>query len=811
MPEETLTRLLDRTPSLRPLFEPPISASNLPDVDPEVFLAYSKVFHDAKRYSNRGPLVQTLERRLAEFHEVEHCVAVASGFWGLVIAAATCARPGRRHAVLPSLTYRRMSDAVAWAGLVPRFCEVDPPSLAMTAQLAEPMLDDDVALVIGVHPMVNCCDVEGLEALANSRGIPIIFDAVESSYEMVAGRRVGGFGEVEVFSLHASKLISGMEGGYLTTNNSDLAARLRLRTAFGFNGYDNVEMLGMNAKLNEIHAAYALACLDRLDEQIVWHYENYQTYLEELRTVDGLRLVAYDPATRPSYRQIVIELVDTWPHSRADTVASLNSEGALARPYYSPALHQASSTYPRDVRSLPLTDSLSERFILMPSGARVSSRDVRRLVQYLRHLRGVPSADVGRTRPDDLASLSMQKSVGSPRSVPRRLAIEGGLPAFEEPIPVGQLYFPGWNQYQRIMLSLLDAGWYTNSGPLSFRAERELAQLYQVGNVITFVNATTAIMALAKASGISGPVVVPGFTFAATAQALTWAGLEVVFCDVDPTTHQVTAKTLRECLESYGGPRPDAVLAVDLWGGATDSVELEKLCRSEGLVLMFDSAQATGAKIHGKPVGGGGVARVFSFHATKILSATEGGCICTDDDELAHLIRNVRSSYGASEKRSVAVTLNGRFSEAQAALVLSGIPEVAGRIERNRLLLDAYRTHLADTPGVTVHRDPDGVVGNSSYAVLEIDCEHFGLERDKLVSVLKAENVLARRYFTPGVHRTPPYTNLGRLSLPVTEDLCSKTVQLPLGSPTDLAAVERIASIVRTAHRRSRALSALVP
>ncbi len=811
MPEEPRTGLLNRIPSLKPMFDPPISASNLPEVHFDDFLAYSKVFHDARRYTNRGPLVQTLERRLADFHEVEHCVAVSSGFWGIVLAVVTCARPGRRHVILPSLTYRRMSDAVAWAGFIPRFCDVDPASLAMTAELTAQMVDDDVALILGVHPMVNTCDVAGLIKLSSDKEIPLLFDAVESPYEILAGRRIGGFGNAEVFSLHASKLLSGMEGGYVTTNDSALAERIRLTSAFGFNGYDNIAILGMNAKLNEVHAAYALACLDHIEEQIPQHYENYEEYRRGIQHLDGLRLVAYDPQTRPSYRQIVVELLDAWPHSRDDTLASLQSEGVLARPYYSPALHQVTSTYQRDIRELPLTESLAERFVLMPSGARVSRRDVRLLVDYLGHLREVPAADVGRSRIDDTAVVPGSASACRASSAGlARLAIEGGPPAFDTPIPVGQLYFPSWSRYERVMRTVFDNRWFTNSGPLSLRAEQELSELYEVAHVVTVVNATTGLMAALKALNVSGPVIVPGFTFAATAQAVTWAGLEVAFCDVDPVSHQVTAETLKNCLDAWRGSRPDAVIAVDLWGGATDSVALESFCRSRGLALLFDSAQATGVRFRGEPLGSGGMARVFSFHATKILSAAEGGCICTDDEGLAHRLRNVRSSYGVTEKRPVPVTLNGRFSEAQAALLLDSIPEVAGRIARNRFLLETYRELLGDLPGISVHTDSEGVVGNSSYAVVEIDSAHFGINRDMTVAVLKSENVLARRYFAPGVHQTPPYLQLGAPRLPVTEKLCTSVFQLPLGAHTDRTTVEKICSIVRKAHRRADSIAALV-
>lgn len=368
---------------MRHRFDPPVSASNLPTVDPDAFLTYSHLSLQAKRYSNNGPALLLLEERLAAFHETDHCVAMASGFWALVLAAKALALPGRDRVIMPSLTYRRMADAMALAGLVPRFCEVDPSTLAPTPGTIAPLIDDEVGIILAAHPMVRCCDASGIERLAKSCGLPLLIDSVESPYERIDGRRTGSFGNAEVFSLHASKLISAMEGGYVTTNDPLLAKRLKLMRAFGFSGPAKVEMLGANAKLNEVHAAFALACLDGVEEQIPQHKARYEAYLNAFSDVPGWRLLTYDPAVRPSYRQIVAELSASWPLSREQTLAELSEQGVLARAYYSPALHQRKTAYRCDPADLPVTDDLARRFVLLPSGSRFSADDVERLRDLL--------------------------------------------------------------------------------------------------------------------------------------------------------------------------------------------------------------------------------------------------------------------------------------------------------------------------------------------------------------------------------------------------------------------------------------------
>jgi dTDP-4-amino-4,6-dideoxygalactose transaminase len=366
-----------------PLFNPPRSISNLARPDIETFLDYSRVFFDARRYTNAGPLSIELESRLAAFHGVARCVTFSNGFWALVLAIRACALPGRSEVVLPSLTYRRMADIVAWAGLVPRYCDVDAATLAVSAETVSRCLDQSTALVLGVHPIVNCAPAAQLEAVAIEAGVPLIFDAVESCYETYAGRKIGSFGRAEVFSIGATKLINGFEGGYLTTDDAELADQLYFARGFGFIGHDNVAMLGTNAKLNEIHAAMALASLDGLESQVLRNRDRYVRYRQKLRHVPGISLVAFDETQACSYKSILVELDDSWPLTRDATVDLLQRRGALARPYYSPALHHQGPPGSPAQDPLPTTEYLEDRLLLLPCGEKVTLEDVDAIADLL--------------------------------------------------------------------------------------------------------------------------------------------------------------------------------------------------------------------------------------------------------------------------------------------------------------------------------------------------------------------------------------------------------------------------------------------
>ena len=358
------------------MFETIISTSNLVRPDIEVFLEYSRKFYKERQYTNNGPMVRLLETRLAEFHQAKHCVAFANGFWAIVLTIKALAIPDRTEIVMPSLTYRRLADIAAWTRLKPRFCEVDPGTLAVTAETVAPCLNDETALILAAHPIVNCCDVERIATLGRDRGIPVVFDSVNRSTRRFPAERSGRSATLSASRLHASKLINGFEGGYVTTHDDELARRLLVMRGFGFFGPDNVIEFGLNAKLNETHACMALACLDGLEDQVLRNRRRYHRYRESLRSSAGLRLLEFDETQKTSYKNIVIELTGEWPLNRAEILDILHAEGALARPYYAPPLHRKSMSYPHVAAELPLTDRLAEAFMLLPCGHFVSEPDI---------------------------------------------------------------------------------------------------------------------------------------------------------------------------------------------------------------------------------------------------------------------------------------------------------------------------------------------------------------------------------------------------------------------------------------------------
>ncbi len=365
------------------LFDHPKPVSNLPKPDWQRFVGHLKPAFDAGLLGS-GALVQKLEARLAEFHSVQHCVAFNSGFWALAAVMRTLRLSDRNEVVMPSLTYRRMADIAGWAGLQPRFCEVDPVRMTNTAEQVAPCVNAQTALIMGVHPIHGLADVNGLTALAQRDGIPLVFDSVESVYETHEGRRIGGFGDAEVFSLGASKLINGFEGGYVTTDNPRHAERLR---AILRSPDQTPAAPGFNARLSDVHAVMALAGLEEIDAQIARNRLRYEAYRRGLAGLAGIRLLAFDESSRPGYKNIIAEVMAEWPLSRDRTVEVLNAEMVLARAYYPQPLHTRPMGYPYVPCQLPVTEDMARRYLLLPCGELVSERDIAQICEFLRFVR----------------------------------------------------------------------------------------------------------------------------------------------------------------------------------------------------------------------------------------------------------------------------------------------------------------------------------------------------------------------------------------------------------------------------------------
>jgi dTDP-4-amino-4,6-dideoxygalactose transaminase len=383
------------------------------------------------------------------------------------------------------------------------------------------------------------------------------------------------------------------------------------------------------------------------------------------------------------------------------------------------------------------------------------------------------------------------------------LAVFGGEKAFDEVLHVGR---PNVGNRQRLsdrFDDLLDRNWLTNGGPLVKELEERLAKYLGVRHCIPICNGTVALEIAIRALDLKGEVIVPSFTFVATAHALQWQEITPIFCDINPHTHKIDPSQIERLVT----PRTTGIIGVHLWGAACDIDALAEIADRKKLKLMFDAAHAFSCSYRGEMIGGFGDAEVFSFHATKFFNTIEGGAIATNDDDLARKIRLMKNFGFVNYDHVAYVGTNGKMNEFSAAMGLTNLEQIDQFITANSSNYQAYRAGLDHIPGIRMMHYNEREQCNYQYIVIELEEVAAGLSRDELQKVLVAENVYARRYFHPGCHKMEPYRsyypNAGLL-LPNTERVSERVLALPTGTAMNEERIHKVCEIIQFAISQSQ-------
>lgn len=343
---------------------------------------------------------------------------------------------------------------------------------------------------------------------------------------------------------------------------------------------------------------------------------------------------------------------------------------------------------------------------------------------------------------------------------------------------------------------ILDRRWLSNDGPLLKEFEERVAGFLGVKNVVAMCNATAAIEIACRALDLKGEVIVPSYTFVATAHALQWQEITPVFCDMDPTTHNINPAKIEMLIT----PRTTGIIGVHVWGRGCETQAIEAIAAKRNLKVMYDASHGFGCAKGGRMLGTFGECEVFSFHATKFMNCFEGGAVATNNDQLAEKMRLMRNFGFVDFDKVVYLGVNGKMSEIHAAMGLTNFEAIEDIIAINRRNYETYKAGLANVPGISVINYDPAERNNYQYVVIEVDPEVCPRTRDEIVEALHAENIIARKYFWPGCHKMEPYCSLqpnAGLLLPETERIAARVIVLPTGQSITAETVADICSIIK--------------
>jgi len=375
------------------------------------------------------------------------------------------------------------------------------------------------------------------------------------------------------------------------------------------------------------------------------------------------------------------------------------------------------------------------------------------------------------------------------------LAINGAAPAFDSPLHVGRPNIGSKQAFLDYVDDVFERRWFSNNGPLLQAFEQRVADFLQVKHCVAMCNGTIALEIAIRALGLSGEVIIPSYTFIATAHALHWQAITPVFADIDPKTHTLDPDAVRKMIT----PRTSGIIGVHLWGRPAAVSELQEIAQEYRLKLLFDAAHAFACSHHGQMIGNFGACEVLSFHATKFFNTFEGGAVVTNDDDLAETMKLMRNFGFAGFDNVIYPGTNGKMTEISAAMGLVNLDAIQNVVSVNQRNYLMYCEQLSGIPGIEVVRYDENERNNYQYVVVEVT-EHSAVGRDDIIAALHAENILARKYFWPGCHNMLPYRELfphAGLLLLNTSQVANRVIVLPTGTGVGLAEVKVICSVIR--------------
>ena len=372
-----------------PAFSEPIFVTRPPIPDPVQFQARLEQIFGSRCLTNNGPFVRDLEARLQAWLETEFCVCFCNGTVALEIALR--ALDLRGEVITTPFTFPATCHAIAWNGLTPVFCDVDPLTYNLDVRTATELVTERTAAILPVHVFGNPCDVEGLEKLASARGLKVIYDAAHAFGVRHRGRSLATWGDLTMLSFHATKLFHTAEGGALVGMRGTAVERLRLLRNFGIVNQNEVRGVGSNGKLSELHAAVGIGVLDLVADEIRRRGEIAARYHERLAGVDGLQFQKLAEDTQPNHGYFTVAVdAGRFGLSRDELHRALLAENVVTRKYFHPLCSENESY--RALPSarpgaLPHAHALASRILCLPIYGSLPLESVDRIAERLLAIR----------------------------------------------------------------------------------------------------------------------------------------------------------------------------------------------------------------------------------------------------------------------------------------------------------------------------------------------------------------------------------------------------------------------------------------
>lgn len=358
-------------------------------------------------------------------------------------------------------------------------------------------------------------------------------------------------------------------------------------------------------------------------------------------------------------------------------------------------------------------------------------------------------------------------------------------------IPVTQSSMPPFDEYVEEIKDLWNSKWLTNMGEKHRKLESSLAEYLETPYIKLFTNGHLGLEAAISAFDLSGEVITTPYTFSSTTQAIVRCGLKPVFCDINKEDYTIDVSKIEELITE----KTSAIVPVHVYGNICNIEEINKIAKKHNLKVIYDAAHVFGVEVNGKGIGSFGDASMFSFHATKVFNTIEGGAVTYQDSGLSQILDALKNFGQTSQETVEFVAGNAKMNEFQAAMGLCNLKYVDENIQKRKRIVERYTLNLKNINGIKLIKKQKGV--KSNYAYFPVVFDEYKKTRDKVISDLEKNEIIARKYFYPLTSNFAAYNNrYNPEETPIAKNISERVLTLPLYPDLSLKDVDRICQII---------------
>ncbi len=346
-----------------------VTQSSMPTLDE--YVEEIKSIFETKHLTNMGPKHEELQQQLENYLKVKHITLFTNGHLALYSALKTLDLKG--EVITTPYTFASTTHAIVQNGLSPVFCDIEKDTFTIDASKIEELITDKTCAIVPVHVYGNVCNVEEIEKIAKEHNLKVIYDAAHVFGVQYKGIGIGNFGDMSMFSFHATKVFNTIEGGGVTYNCDDYTRKLNLHKNFGITGPETTEAVGMNAKMNEFQAAMGLCNLRHVDSEIEKRKKVAMEYRKRLQDIKGIKLSAIQKDVKPNYAYFPVIFEDEFGKSRDEVMEQLAKNGIFSRKYFYPLITDFECYNKQyDSSKTPIAKYMSDRVLTLPMYADLS-------------------------------------------------------------------------------------------------------------------------------------------------------------------------------------------------------------------------------------------------------------------------------------------------------------------------------------------------------------------------------------------------------------------------------------------------------